>query len=694
MDTLDDRSLLSSWFTRRDEAAFHTLCGRYAGLVAATCRRLEATDVDEASQAVFIVLAQRLDAARAHDRLAGWLVLTARHVVSRQRRTVARRYRHEQEAAMDHQRNQIEAGASTWDDVRPLLDEALANLSPGRREAVVRFYLAGTPQAKVAEELGCSVDAVKTRVHEGLDSLRKFFLRRGVTLSAAAIVSGLASEVAAAAPTLAVTCAQAGLAPASAPTAAAIAHDITSAATINVAVIAAALIAVAGTCLTAVLVVEKPHGAETPAVAPAITPGLPAEKLVAAKNAPNFTDIVTAEERANLLNLPPLTVYTATNAPSVPQLAELEQRDTISQYGITWTFDRPVPVGRFITGDWYVVGPVTIVTINPKPLFGNEISEGFIDRDTVLESQYPGKQARHGSMLNPRVMQDPATGITRCGFDSRSASNRYAPELFTPLPIAMQPGDALLSSISRSNHDITSFGGQSVDAIRTVAALTCVAQAQPADAFRPSYADAARSRMYRSRDLRRELLLHLPRMPGMPDHLNRNARIFQRPWVDLADFGFAAPLENMEHESQMLTNHVGEATLLLQMDYAPAEKERLLVNAIQVGIDFWGLARAGRSWEAYKASNQGRKWPIVFAGLLLGDADMQSPQRAIPMLRFQEDDQTALCPYTYRGQTYVSNWTGAKAFFTGSSLERDGGERGNWEYGAGPLDLIHPSAWP
>ena len=71
-----------------------------------------------------------------------------------------------------------------WDEARRHLDEALASLSVGRREAVVRFFLEGRPHAEVAAELGCSEDAAKTRVHEGMERLRVFFARRGVVLGA------------------------------------------------------------------------------------------------------------------------------------------------------------------------------------------------------------------------------------------------------------------------------------------------------------------------------------------------------------------------------------------------------------------------------------------------------------------------------------------------------------------------------
>ncbi|MEK7412264.1 MAG: hypothetical protein AAB263_02970 [Planctomycetota bacterium] len=412
------------------------------------------------------------------------------------------------------------------------------------------------------------------------------------------------------------------------------------------------------------------------------------------KRTPYFSEIVDAEEKAGKLNLPPMTVYTSKNPPPELKIEQLEKKTSVSQYGITWTFDKPMPVGQFINGDWYVVGAVTITMIDPKPLFGDEITEGFIDKEGVTEKAYPKKQARHGSSLNPKVIQTTENFTAYCGFDSRIPGGRYNPSLFTPLPIAMRPSDSLMSSISRRNDEITMYGGQFVDAVRTAAVLTCVKDAQPADAFRPSFCDSAYSKINLARNLKRDLLLKLPKLTGMPANLNRYARIFQRPYEDFADFGFSAPLENMDHYGQDVLQNVNEASLLLLMDYTPEEKERLLVNFIQVGIDFWGMTRAGRLWQVHGGLNQGRKWPIVFAGLLLDDQDMQQPKIAYPTARFQEDDQTAMCPITYRGQTFEHGYTGAKAIFIGHTWAGDGGDRGKWEHGQGILDLYHPKDWP
>jgi len=95
------------------------------------------------------------------------------------------------------------------------------------------------------------------------------------------------------------------------------------------------------------------------------------------------------------------------------------------------------------------------------------------------------------------------------------------------------------------------------------AVLACLAEPQPPDAFRPSYCDSAHSRILLARNLRRELLLKLPRPPRAPASPEPYARGFQKPWLDLADFGFAAPVENMPHYGQQMAEKVGEASLLL-----------------------------------------------------------------------------------------------------------------------------------
>jgi hypothetical protein len=367
--------------------------------------------------------------------------------------------------------------------------------------------------------------------------------------------------------------------------------------------------------------------------------------------------------------------------PGALNAADVELRMEVSQYGITWTFDRPSPVGQFVNGDYYVVGPVTIVGIDPKPLIGKEVPESEIS-DTERKFVRSGRFVRNGSMLNPPARRQAAydTGIR----------NYRAPELAVVPPIAMQPGDCLVSSISLKVGEKAEFPYRSDNKVRgehdnspvkTAAILTCVAEPQAPDAFRPAYADRE-ARVYLARDLRRDRLPQL-RPPTNTPNVETWIRVFQRPWVNPGFFGFEQPMDNMPHYGQWVGQAQSMAGLLLMLDLPAERKEQLLINVVQVGIDYWGLVRNGHpGWQGWGGHGSGRKFPIVFAGLMLGDDEMASPTKSFPKVEFGEDNQTM----------YGEGWTGAKALFAGhSGIQRATGkpERPQW----GPYEHLHPSEW-
>jgi hypothetical protein len=329
------------------------------------------------------------------------------------------------------------------------------------------------------------------------------------------------------------------------------------------------------------------------------------------------------------------TITTADSAPATPKIEALKVTDTVTQYGITWTFDKKVPVGQFVTGDWYVVGPVTVASITPKPLFGQEVVDHpdwkLINQSGVREEKYKGKWLRNGSTLNQPVTD------TFGAFDSRLSHGHYRPEQVAKLPIAMKPGDSLISTISTPDPiDYRGYG----QPVLTAAVLTCMEKPVPPDAFRPSYCDRA-NKVYLARNLKRNLLHALPRPKTAPENLNQWARAFQRPWLDTVTWGYASPKRNMPRYGQHITRGVSTAALLLHLDYPAIEKERLLIHTVQYGVDLWGIVRAGyRGWNGHGGFGGGRKWTLIFAGMMLGDNDMRSPNTTYPKCHFGEDDQT------------------------------------------------------
>ena len=378
----------------------------------------------------------------------------------------------------------------------------------------------------------------------------------------------------------------------------------------------------------------------------------------------------------------PVVVYSRENAPARPALEDLPLKESVSQYGMTWTFAKPTRVGQFINGDWYVVGPARVTAIEPKPLYGDEIPKGQLD--PMDKERSVEQRVRNGSMLNPPAQM-------KVAYDS-GVRNWFDPSLIRRLPVAMEPGDSLVSTISMAkglilhaqmrNKIERGIGDSSP--IRTAAVLTCVAEPQPADAFRPAFCDR-QSRIYLARNLKREMLPAAAATQSVPKTLDLFIRFTQRPWVGTGFFGFEEPVENMPQYGMEYGRVAGVCALLLCTDFRPEQKEPLLVKYVQIGIDLGGMVRAGHpGWTGWGGHGSGRKLPIVFAGLLLGDDELANISRSFPKVSFGEDEQTA----------YGDCWTGAKVVFTGHSgidaATGVGRSRGN---GWGPYEHMHPSEW-
>src|SRR5262245_5944898 len=70
-----DRHLVESALAGRDEAAFQAIVHRHGPMVYRTCWRVlqHPQDAEDAFQATFLILAQKLHSVRKHASLASWL---------------------------------------------------------------------------------------------------------------------------------------------------------------------------------------------------------------------------------------------------------------------------------------------------------------------------------------------------------------------------------------------------------------------------------------------------------------------------------------------------------------------------------------------------------------------------------------------------------------------------------------------
>jgi hypothetical protein len=317
----------------------------------------------------------------------------------------------------------------------------------------------------------------------------------------------------------------------------------------------------------------------------------------------------------------------------------------VSQFGITWTFDRDYAVGQFANGDYWVVGPVTIIGIDPPSL---EV-EGRVT---------------NGSMANP----SPRLGAKQ-GYDNGMfAGYNWGPECYQPglniarpngldlsesNPLTLQAHCSLVSTIS-----LEEPGHR--PQLRTAAVLTVLDAAVPEGSFRPPYCGSDKTVRFNKDQLNYSLLATVRPTGGSPS-LATVERYFERPWLghipDWVGY-YQHPLDNMPWYGREMAIQIGEGALMLHLNLQSWQKETLLIRYVQLGIDLHGVVQDGGTgnWVNNGGIASGRKWPILFAGLVLGDPNMTNiglrsgdylyseghgPGNEPPdYVHFGEDDQT------------------------------------------------------
>lgn len=293
----------------------------------------------------------------------------------------------------------------------------------------------------------------------------------------------------------------------------------------------------------------------------------------------------------------------------------------ITHRGITWHFAAEVDAGQFITGDYWVVAPVTISAVDPAPA--------------------PG---RNGSEQDPKPKGQ--------GYDDRGGN--YDATRALTFPLTVTGASSIVSSESKVSGEFKNNG-----VLVTQSVLTVLTAPPPADAFRPPYAPG-------NKDLYTWGQVDLGKLPKLaPPTAPTTA-------ADVAARVTSGP--RIDHIGNWTIQHscaegiwgnysgkfggcygrevgalISEAAVLTLVDVP--ERQDIVRGLIQIGIDNYGVLRAGGSWAPDGGHHNGRKFPILFAGALLGDAKLSAMATDFPGdALFGED-----------GQTYQGN--GGKALF-------------------------------
>lgn len=299
----------------------------------------------------------------------------------------------------------------------------------------------------------------------------------------------------------------------------------------------------------------------------------------------------------------------------------VEKRTSVTQYGITWTFEESVLSGQFVTGDYWVLGPVTVESVSPLPT-----------------------GERNGSMLDP---------VDGQAYDGRAG--RFEADAAVSFPVRIAAGHSLVSSVSHPEEAecktgsadgwLTYDGSCQRGPIETQAILTVLDEEPPCDAFRPGYSQHG-AEIYRAADV---CWSALPRVeaPNETPPAGEMLRHIERPWIDHLNswtMQHGCATQNMFCYGREIGQIVSELAAYILTD-AP-QHEEVALRLIQLGIDNYAVLQAGGGWGGDGGHFNGRKWPIVLAGGLLGNAAMASPGTEIG----NEDRMT------YYGGDDVARW--------------------------------------
>lgn len=199
MRTRSDTELLNEYAANQSEAAFGEIVRRYADTVYSAALRQVGSDAQarDVAQIVFFDLARKAASLNANTLLIGWLHRGARLAALELLRKEQRRDRRERQAMEFHD---PAPESDNWNDVRPVLDEAIANLGEEDRAALLLRFFQNESLASVGTTLGVSEGAAQKRVSRALGKLRDFLEQRGIKTTAAALSAVLTANAVRSAP--------------------------------------------------------------------------------------------------------------------------------------------------------------------------------------------------------------------------------------------------------------------------------------------------------------------------------------------------------------------------------------------------------------------------------------------------------------------------------------------------------------
>jgi len=178
-----DEELVERFARGQDPEVFAAIVARHGPMVMAVCSgHIGSTgDADDAFQATFLILLNRVGAFPVGLSLGGWLYRVARRVAGQARRADARRRRREMAAG-----SRLETGAecdAERAEIVQIIRQEIDRLLERYRAPLVLCDLHGLTRDEAAQLLGCPAGTVGGRLARARQRLRDRLERRGVSPS-------------------------------------------------------------------------------------------------------------------------------------------------------------------------------------------------------------------------------------------------------------------------------------------------------------------------------------------------------------------------------------------------------------------------------------------------------------------------------------------------------------------------------
>ena len=182
-----DWDLLQQFARENSQDAFAEIVRRHLDLVySAALRQVRSSQLaEEIAQSVFADLARNAGKLKPDTILTAWLYAVTRRTAIDVIRKESRRRLREQIAV---EMNDMNATATEWAQIAPLLDDAMAALDETDRSAILLRYFENKSLREIGEAMGASEDAAQKRVSRTVERLREFFSKRKVMIGASGLV--------------------------------------------------------------------------------------------------------------------------------------------------------------------------------------------------------------------------------------------------------------------------------------------------------------------------------------------------------------------------------------------------------------------------------------------------------------------------------------------------------------------------